>query len=548
MVKWKRPLGLAGLSQTWPKVKGLPWLSCLILFSPAAFPQALPQINPGGVVNAASFAQPISPGSLVSIFGSNLAATTMTAHGTPLPTDLAETSVTVNGTRAPLLFVSPSQINLQAPSNLQVSYSAYTQAAVVVTTTVGSSAAVQVPAYLTSPAVFTMDGSGCGQAAALNISADGSVSVNSPSNSAAPGDYLAIFGTGLNTYPIKDGTYATGPWTTTSVPGLTVHGISAASSYSGLAPLLVGVDQLNFQIPNTTAEGCAVPISISQEGLIGPTVDVSVHSGRGQCVDPPIQSYGQVVLTKTVSSGTNSDGVTETLTASFPSGPGLTPPPQQLIPSPGSYIANVFALTSVSRSCLSGYPQLSAGAINVQAAATGQTITTQPTPASSGVVYQQSLPTGFIAPGQYNISASGTPVTFQGRLSVGSPIQIQTPFPAGTKISSSQLFVVKWTGGDPGTLVKSSLSTGGLFDRYDFAVADAPSGSITFAPICVGNPVPAGNGVVCSFGLTSSNNAQVVVEVLPAPSTATYVTADGITGTVQLSWAYRYVFGGLVLQ
>jgi hypothetical protein len=104
---------------TWPKIQFVPWLSCLLLLSPAAVSQALPQIDPAGVVNAASFAQPISPGSLVSIFGSNLAATTMTAQGVPLPTELAGTSVTLNGTRAQLLFVSQRQINLEAPSSLE---------------------------------------------------------------------------------------------------------------------------------------------------------------------------------------------------------------------------------------------------------------------------------------------------------------------------------------------------------------------------------------------------------------------------------------------
>jgi hypothetical protein len=68
-----RPHGMTGLSQTWPGIKYLPWLSCLLLIAPAAFAQGLPQVDPAGVVNSASFATPISPGSLVSIFGLNLA-------------------------------------------------------------------------------------------------------------------------------------------------------------------------------------------------------------------------------------------------------------------------------------------------------------------------------------------------------------------------------------------------------------------------------------------------------------------------------------------
>jgi hypothetical protein len=130
---------------TWPRIKCWPWLSSLLLMSSGAFSQALPKVDPAGVVNGASYAQPIAPGSLVSIFGTNLAATTMTAQETPLPTELAGTSVTLNGIKAPLLFVSPSQINLQAPSSLSISYSAYTQATVTVITAVGSSIPVKLP-------------------------------------------------------------------------------------------------------------------------------------------------------------------------------------------------------------------------------------------------------------------------------------------------------------------------------------------------------------------------------------------------------------------
>jgi uncharacterized protein (TIGR03437 family) len=73
----------------------------------------------------------------------------------------------------------------------------YTQAAIVVTTSAGSSDAAQVQVYRASPGSFTMNGTGCGQVMALNIGDDGTVTINSPSNSAAPGDFIAVFGTGL---------------------------------------------------------------------------------------------------------------------------------------------------------------------------------------------------------------------------------------------------------------------------------------------------------------------------------------------------------------
>ena len=76
-----------------------------------------PEVFPGGVVNAATLAKAdasdywVAAGSLVAIFGRNLAATTASATSFPLPKTLAGTSVTFGGISAPLLYVSPTQIN-----------------------------------------------------------------------------------------------------------------------------------------------------------------------------------------------------------------------------------------------------------------------------------------------------------------------------------------------------------------------------------------------------------------------------------------------------
>jgi len=292
----------------------------------------VPQITTAGVVNAASYAQPISPGSIVSIFGTNLASKTVAARETPLPDELSGTSVTLNGVRARLFFVSPGQINLEAPWSLQsaldISGAELRSATVVVSTPSGSSVPVQVPLYQEGPAIFSLDASGCGRAAVLNVAPDGSVSLNSPSNSAAPGDYISIFGTGLGLVynPPPDGVPASpqrliiggAVW----IDGQPINGIV----HNGLAPRLVGVNQTNFLVLPGIREGCAVPIAAGV-ALLSPSLSISIHSGRGQCVGPPIQSYGQIFLTKTATSGAANAGETETLRAVFPSAPGLKPPP-----------------------------------------------------------------------------------------------------------------------------------------------------------------------------------------------------------------------------
>jgi uncharacterized protein (TIGR03437 family) len=58
---------------------------------------------------------PVVPGSLVSIFGVNLASQIAFASAVPLPVTLGGVSVSFNGIAAPLLFVPPQQINAQLP-------------------------------------------------------------------------------------------------------------------------------------------------------------------------------------------------------------------------------------------------------------------------------------------------------------------------------------------------------------------------------------------------------------------------------------------------
>jgi len=168
----------------------------------------------------------------------------------------------------------------------------------------------------------------------------------------------------------------------------------------------------------------------------------------------------------------------------------------------------------------------------------------EPVTQVGGAAYQQTLPVGFIASRTFEISASGGPVQFQGSIAVGSPIQVQTATLApGTVVSSSVPFTVNWTGGDPGTLVTIYIVSGtGLAALADYAQADASAGTVTFDPMCSGNPSPMGNGVFCSFGLPLAP-LEVVVDV----GNTIPFSAEGITGGVQATWDYRYVFGGLTL-
>jgi uncharacterized protein (TIGR03437 family) len=139
--------------------------ACLFFLSAAVMFAQVPQILSDGVVNSASWASPVAPGSLASIFGTNLATTTESA-GAPFPFTPGGTSVTINGIPAPLSFVSPGQINLQIPSSLTVPSGSSAQIISLgsATAVVTNSAGIGAPGvFLTSggrPGFFTQDGSG----------------------------------------------------------------------------------------------------------------------------------------------------------------------------------------------------------------------------------------------------------------------------------------------------------------------------------------------------------------------------------------------------
>ena len=77
----------------------------------------LPEIKYNGVANIGGFtlAGKLAPGSLGAIFGLNLAAQAVTAPSLPLPTTLGGVRVLVNGSPAPIHYVSPGQITFQVP-------------------------------------------------------------------------------------------------------------------------------------------------------------------------------------------------------------------------------------------------------------------------------------------------------------------------------------------------------------------------------------------------------------------------------------------------
>jgi uncharacterized protein (TIGR03437 family) len=256
-------------------------IAILFAFAGAAFAQA-PSIAAGGVLNGASFAkgQPITPGSLISIFGTNLASKVASADTIPLSKQLGGVTVQfVNGTTsidAPLLYVQSAdpannvgaQLNLQVPWEI-VPAGAQANVSVIVNNNGSMSAAAQVAVGPFSPGVFSSNG------LAIVENTDGTLAWPTgavpglTTHPAKVGDVVIAYATGLGAVasPPADGANSSDKLRTNLVtPQILIGGVSAEVQFSGLSPQFVGVNQLNVVVPNV-APGSNVPFQIVLGGV-----------------------------------------------------------------------------------------------------------------------------------------------------------------------------------------------------------------------------------------------------------------------------------------
>jgi uncharacterized protein (TIGR03437 family) len=236
-----------------------------------AGPNAAPQIST--IVNAATgaFATPqvVTPGSYVAIYGTRLASGEALAGSTPLPGTLTGTRAFIGGQPLPLIYAASGQINALIPQNLTPN--TFSQIVIQRGSTLSASAVLTVARY--QPGIYTFDLSGGGQGI---VEIGGTTLIAAPtgegSRPVSRSEYLVIFATGLgpvvgpNGEPAP-GDGATAPITTvyqtTGAVSATIGGENAPVLFSGLTPLLVGLYQVNVQVPSAAAVGNAVPLQIT---------------------------------------------------------------------------------------------------------------------------------------------------------------------------------------------------------------------------------------------------------------------------------------------
>ena len=260
----------------------------------------------GSILNAATFQATIAPGTVVSIFGKNLAppreATSYDAGGLypttlgfgtlpPGAGNMGNTTVTFNGIAAPLLYVSPNQVNVLVPYGL----AGQKTANVVVTRYTLTSNSLVVPLTETAPGIFTATQNGSGQGAILNTTDRTGPSYNNVSNPAPKGSLVIIYATGSGVWDpaVPDGAVAL----VSTNPGcfvngatecrriaaqpisLTIGGKPALVYYAASAPYLPwGMLQINAYVPTDVDSGeQPVVLTIGQNGNSQQKVTVSVQ-------------------------------------------------------------------------------------------------------------------------------------------------------------------------------------------------------------------------------------------------------------------------------
>ena len=235
----------------------------------------LPQAFRNGLVHAASYAKfaPLAPGSIFSLFGRNLATSTLAASSVPLPKELSDARVTLGGVAVPLFYAGAGQVNGQVPFELTPG----TKPSVVVTVKGVAAPPDEITLAEVQPGIFTMDQSGSGQGAIL----DASYKLVSPANPIKAGDIVQVFCTGLGRTdpPVTSGTASPSSPVATVVNAVTatIGGINAPVHFAGLAPGFVGLYQVNVQAPAGLTPGSAVPLVLTQAGVSSNTVTLAIR-------------------------------------------------------------------------------------------------------------------------------------------------------------------------------------------------------------------------------------------------------------------------------
>jgi uncharacterized protein (TIGR03437 family) len=240
--------------------------------------------SPSVIANSASYLEPgqISPGSWVSIFGERMADGTVLASTVPFPNALNGTQAALGDIALPVMYVSATQVNALIPYSL----SASANHPLLIQRNGTSSVPLDVTVADVLPAIYTANQSGSGQGAVLLASLGllaAPIGAFPGSRPVRRGDFVEIYASGLgpveNTPPDGAAAPASEPLARIKLTAtITIGGAPVTNvAYAGLAPGLVGLYQINVQVPDGAATGDAVPVVVNVGGNASNMVTIAVQ-------------------------------------------------------------------------------------------------------------------------------------------------------------------------------------------------------------------------------------------------------------------------------
>ena len=255
------------------------------------------QINPGGVVNAASSSvAKLARGGLATIYGDHFASAPTLAGSLPLPLILGGVSVTVGGIQAPLYYVDSGQINFQVP--FEVPAASSVDVAVSINGVLSSSASVAMAEYAVGVFSYAND------PVVVHFSDNSPVTAAKP---ALPSETLLVYVTGIGKLqnPPRTGAAALSSPLASAAdsPSVTVAGTPATVLFAGLTPGAVGLGQVNITLPPDLPSG-SLPLAIQFPGDSSPAVNLAV---KGNIPSPIVSLSAASLAFGNVTTGQSKD-------------------------------------------------------------------------------------------------------------------------------------------------------------------------------------------------------------------------------------------------
>ncbi|MBI1763386.1 MAG: IPT/TIG domain-containing protein [Acidobacteria bacterium] len=255
-------------------------------------------------LSAASFETNLTPEGIAAGFGSNLAPSTASATTTPLPTTLNTISVTVNGVNAGLFFVSSGQINYLIPAGTAAGEATVNVLRSGVITHTG-----KVTIVSAAPAIFTANSNGTGVPAAivLRVATNGAQTTETIAqlvsnrwqtkaiNLGPTGErvFLILFLCGIRGLPNSDGNSGNGVAENVRV---LIGGIEQTPIFANKQGGLVGVDQINVEIPRELLGRGKIKTAVIGGGLSSLEVEIEIAGATG--TNPPtVTSFAPTLAT-----------------------------------------------------------------------------------------------------------------------------------------------------------------------------------------------------------------------------------------------------------